>query len=53
MGYNFRYQYKLGEFETEIEMNLYPGERERVARYIVEAIRRDFRESPKEEKPEE
>ena len=53
MGYDFRYRYKLGEFEAEIEMNLHPKEREEVARSVVGAIVKDLEESPAEEKPEE
>ena len=47
----FRFRYKLGEFEGEIEMSLYPKEREKVARFVLEAIRNDLKENLAEEKP--
>lgn len=46
---DFRYRYRLGEFESEIEMNLEPSERKKVAQSLVKAVTSELEESSAEE----
>lgn len=50
MGYKVSFRKKLGHYETEVRINLLPDEREKIARSVINAVRRDFGKDSTEEK---